>query len=295
MNGSPYDPYAPPREDPVPAGARPPGIALPQGIQRYALDRDLYRDRVAQARRARIVRGVVAALLYGAIVVSSTPLKPASLCLIVVIWGATIGASYLVLQARARRLEPHVLRGYEILLSPRVLRRSSSGTGPAEILAPEVSSIVEVPEGLSIVSREPIRRVLVPRALDRFADVRDHVGTWAPIETRSGLRAYLRRLSHLYGATTRDAADGALAHDATLRGELEAVRALAMPFDPRSVRAARRKRIGAGLLLLVVFFLTLWHLLAPARRALPRPHPRLPPDETTVAPVRAPDGPRDLR
>jgi hypothetical protein len=145
-----------------------------------------------------------------------------------------------------------------------VLRRTAYGLPPAEILAPEVASIIEIPEGLSIVSNHPKQRLMVSRSVDGFAEVRDQLRSWAPIATYRGVRAYVRLLAHSWGSgeRTRHHIDGALAVDPTLLGELTAVRTLAMPFDPRSVRARRSLRILIVLWVLVVLLLAIWQLRA---------------------------------
>ncbi len=266
MSDPPYDPYAPPREDVLPPTF--PKASLPEGIRRHGLDVTLYRDQIARGLRARVVRGVVLGIGYFIFLVRIASFPLDSLFVAVPVWAVVIGGSFLFARARMRRLEPRVVQGYELLVSPRVLRRTAHGFAPAEILAPEVSSIVEVPEGLSLVSRNPTRRLFVARSVDRFAEVRDHLRAWSPIEPRAGIRAFFRRRSHASGEKTRDVLDGALANDPSLRGELEAVRVLAMPFDPRSVRARRSLRVVLVLwLLLIALFLAIWQVLSPARPA----------------------------
>ena len=269
MNGSrsPYDPYAPPREGPPPTPLPP--APLPEGIERHGVDPTSYRQRIEKALRARVVRGILIGALYFAFLVRGARFPLASLYVAVPIWSIVIGASYLLARARMRRLEPRVLQGYELLVSPRMLRRTAYGVAPAEILAPEVTSIVEIPEGLSIVSTHPRQRLFVTRSIERFAEVRDHLRTWAPVEIRRGVRAYARRLSHLSGEKTRDKLDGALPLDPTLLGELTAVRALAMPFDARSVPTRRSMRVVVLLWVLVVLVLVIWQLLSMTRDAPP--------------------------
>src|SRR6202041_650122 len=97
-----------------------------------------------------------------------------SLYVAVPVWCTIIGASYLLARARMRKLEPSVMQGFELLVSPRVLRRTAYGLRPAEIVLPEVTSIVEVPEGLSFVSRQPTRRLFVVRSVEGFAELREH-------------------------------------------------------------------------------------------------------------------------
>jgi hypothetical protein len=270
-----YDPYAPPSD-----GLPPPPLPvapLPDGIQRYGIDVDVYRARTGQALRARIARGVVIGIGYFVFLVRGASFPLASLYFAVPIWGIVIGASYVLAQARVRRLEPSVLQGYELLVSRRVLRRTAYGAPPAEILGPEVTSIVEIPEGLSIASTHPKQMLLVTHSLAGFAEVRDHLRSWAPIETRRGVRAYARRLSHSFGRgflsgfgsaeRTRHRLDGALALDPTLLGELTAVRTLAMPFDPKSVRARRSLRILIILWVLVILLLAIWQLRSIAHPA----------------------------
>jgi hypothetical protein len=275
--GPRYDPYAPPREGPPPTPLPP--APLPEGIERYGVDPALYRQHIERALRARVVRGILIGIAYFAFLVSGVSFPLASLYVAVPIWSIVLGASYLIARARVRRLEPRVLQGYELLVSPRTLRRTAYGVAPAEVLAPEVTSIVEIPEGLSIVSTHPRQRLFVTRSIEGFAEVRDHLRSWAPLEIRRGVRAYVRRLSHWSGEKTRQTLDGALPLDPTLLGELTAVRALAMPFDPRSVRARRSMRVVLALWVLVVLVLVIWQLLSMTRDARPPPRAAAPSDQ----------------
>jgi hypothetical protein len=257
------NPYAPPANATLPALSRTP---LPEGVRRFGLDVEGYRTLVAKALRARIVRSVLFALGYLALSVGWAPSVTTLLGVAVPVFGAWIVVSSLVVRASARHLERTVLRSYELLISPRVLRRAAYRRAPAEILAPEVTSIVEIPEGLSIASARPRRFLFVSCAVERFAEVRDHVRTWGPVEVRTGPRAYLRRLSHSFGERPRErGADGALRSDPTLREELRAVRALAMPFDPRTQGPRALPRVLGVAAVLSLMFLVVWRFLALAR------------------------------
>lgn len=79
-----------------------------------------------------------------------------------------------------------VVSRYELLVSDRVLRRSSHGLPVAEVLRAEVTEIVETAAGLWVICTEPRRSLFVARALDGYADVREALAAWSPIKTLGG-------------------------------------------------------------------------------------------------------------
>jgi hypothetical protein len=266
MPGPAFDPYRPPRDAPFPPVARPP---LPQGIQRYGLDVAGYRGFVAKALRARLVRGVIVGGVY--MLLAGYALIDVGLQFYLVaipIWGVALVGSYLLARARMNRAEARVLQGFELLVSPRVMRRTSLGLPSAEIAAPEVTSIVEIADGLSIVGRT--RRIFLSRAIAGYAEVRDHVGAWRPIESWTGPRALLRKMSHRARGKIYDAErDAVITGDPSLASELLGVRSVAMPAT-RAPRAWLKTLLLWALLILM--FLAIWQFLSPAqpRRAPPR-------------------------
>jgi hypothetical protein len=260
------NPYAPPRVDAVPAIARGP---LPEGIRRYALDRDKLRDVLDRAWRGLVVRMVGVLALYLALQVYLGILTLDVLEILIPVLGGYSIAASLFRRWRIRRNEAAMLQGYELLVSPRVLRRTAFRAVPAEILAPEVTSIVEVAQGLSLEARGVKQRLFVSRAIQGYEEVRDHVARWRPIETRGGFASYRRRWMHRFGEKVRrDVTDPSLA------GELEAVRALAMPPGPRPRRWGVRMLILWAVL--IVMFLAIWQFLSPERNPPPHRH-RAPP------------------
>ncbi len=268
---NPYDPYAPPREMPVPPQARAP---LPEGIRRFALARDEFEALVHKALLRRLAWMLPFLAAYVALVAWSAGMTLDTLVVSVPVWGATLVAMVFFTRARLRRAIPPALAGYELLVSPRAMRRTARGVPPAEILAPEVTSLVEVPEGLSIAAGE--QRLFVSRAVDGYAQVRDHVRAWRDVETAAGFAAWRRKLRHTRRERVCDPAHNpSLARDASMAGELDAVRALAMPPDPASVRANRWRRVVVWWLVLVVAFLVIWQLLTPAPRRRERRAPRI--------------------
>jgi hypothetical protein len=108
------------------------------------------------------------------------------------------------------------------------------------MIASDVTSIVELPLGLSIEARDARHRLFLSRAIAGYEDVRAHVAQWRPIETRTGLAAFTRRWSHLRGERPWNPVT-----DAAMGEELAAVRVLAMPTGPRVVRPLRRLALVA--------------------------------------------------
>jgi hypothetical protein len=165
----------------------------------------------------------------------------------------------------SRRTEPRVLASYEILISPRALRRISL-FAPAEMLTPEVSSIVEVDNGLSIASSAPPCRLFVPNAVVGYAEIRAHLAAIRPIESMKGLAALRRKLGHIGKEKTRDDAHGTiLSTDPSLREELAILRAVSVSV-PNAHLIRPRKLLGRAVLvwaLIVVLFFALWQFLSP--------------------------------
>jgi hypothetical protein len=170
------------------------------------------------------------------------------------------------------------IASYELLLSARVLRRASQTSAGAEVLRPEVTRIVETPRGLWVTSERPRRTVFVVRAIDGYADVREKLMTWGPIETLAGFAAWRFQRSHAGYEGLRDGRTGTvLASDATLVEELTRVReasrdrAVGFAQPVKSPVNARRTLILWAVL--IVMFLAIWQFLSPSR-AKPAPHPQ---------------------
>ena len=170
------------------------------------------------------------------------------------------------------RVVAPTLSGYELLISDRVLRRSSVGSlTAAEVLRPEVTEVVETPAGLWVTCTNPRRSAFVVRALDGYADVREALSAWSPIKPLRGWGAFLRARRETGYQGPRDAVLGtALATDATLVTELEAVRSASTEgYGMQEPAAAGRRpfRMLALWVALVVMFLAIWQVLQPSERA----------------------------
>jgi len=175
------------------------------------------------------------------------------------------------------RVVAPTLSRYELLISDRVLRRSSVGSlAAAEVLRPEVNEIVETPAGLWVTCTTPRRSAFVVRALDGYADVREALSAWTPIKPLRGWAAFVRTGRETGYEGPRDAVLGtALATDATLVTELEAVRAASTEgygvegYGVQAPAAAIRRPFRTLVLWvgLVVMFLAIWQVLQPSERA----------------------------
>jgi hypothetical protein len=244
----PFDPYAPPRDAPLPPR---PITRPPPGIRRYGVDLSSYDSFVDRMLRARMVRGLVVGTLFlGTFAVrTQAELLPFYFATAIPLYGLSLTVSYFLARARLRASRTRVIQGFEVLAAPRVLRRTAYNLAPAEIAAPEVLSVVETAEGLSIAGRT--RSLFVSRAVADYAALRDHVRAWHPVETWTGPRAFLRQWRHSVRARVYDESrDALLASDPSLASELAAVRALAMPIDAgfRRRRALRMVLVSALLL-----------------------------------------------
>jgi hypothetical protein len=251
------NPYAPPRDDVAAPLARGP---LPEGIRRYGLDPAKLRALLDRQWRSLVVRLLLFLAIYLVIMKVVGFIDLSTTFFLVPVLVAYVVVAALFRRWRVRSQEGPVLQGYELLVAPRAIRRTALRVQPAEMLATEVTSIVEVPTGLSIEARGAGHRLFVVRALAGYEDLRAHVASWRPIETRSGIGAFLRRWSHLRGEKMwGPVADPALAQ------ELAALRALAMPWNARrAIRPLRRMVFVA--ILWVLLFAALWIFLSPVPR-----------------------------
>jgi hypothetical protein len=208
-------------------------------------------------------------ILAGATRINSTNLGGFAVAIVIV-----GGALLLFLVWRLRtigNLVAPALARYEFLLGDRVLRRTT-GSGPvAEVLRPEVSEIVETKYGLWVTCKTPRRSLFVVRALDGYADVREALAAWAPIQSVPGgfaSRQRARREREHQGP--RDAVIGtALASDQTLVAELESVRAASIDGHAIAGASAPVPRGGKALavwIALILAFLAIWQVLQPAER-----------------------------
>jgi hypothetical protein len=158
----------------------------------------------------------------------------------------------------------------ELLLSARVLYRNTQGR-VAEILRPEVTDIVRTPLGIWVTSTTPRRSLFVSRAFDGFADVEESLRAWRPLRELRGWAAVRHASRAARSEGPRDAVLGtALATDASLPAELDAVRAASLVARAHPVPVVPRARKGWTVLalwgLLIVMFLAIWQVLQPAER-----------------------------
>jgi hypothetical protein len=193
--------------------------------------------------------------------------------------------SFVLTWLRTRTIVERQLVMFEIIMSPRVLRRVMVGMPVAEVLRPEVTRIVETPRALCVLSTTPRRTMTVVRAVDGYEAARAQIATWGAIESLRGWAAFAFAWGQLRHMRPRDRIDGALATDATLGDELTAVRTISRDGGSGygGVVTIRKRLVWMLVLwcLLIVMFLAIWQFLQP--NEVPRP-PR-PPRPTTSAPI----------
>jgi hypothetical protein len=269
--GPRMNPYAPP----APAPQHVPQAELPAGMRRFRLAREPYLALVRRLfiRRQVVVLGVVALVVLGMLGLSGLPVAmPAGIVAVVLV--AMVPISWLRMRAMADRQ----LAMFELVVSPRVVRRSMPLLGTAEVLRPEVTRIVETPRALSLVSTTPRRTVSVARVVEGYDELRALVAGWGPIETLRGWSAFAFAWGQLRHARPRDRIEQALAQDATLLDELTAVRAVSADPGGGYGRVFKVRRlllvVGVLWLLLVVLWLAIWQFLGNEE---PRPRAPSPP------------------
>lgn len=254
------NPYAPP----APPPAIVPEAPLPPGMRRFRLAPGPYR---ALVRRIVIRRDAIVGLFYLLLLGMLWSLGMAmeyAAGVAVAVWTGSFVLTWL----RTRAVVERQLAMFEIIMSPRVLRRVMVGLGPAEMLRPEVTRIVETPRALSLVSTTPRRTMTVVRAVDGYEVVRGQVATWGTIESLRGWPAFVFAWGQIRHMGTRDRIDGtALASDPTLLDELAAVRAVSSDAGgayPKVVTFRRRLvRMLLLWVLLVGLFVAIWQFLQP--------------------------------
>jgi hypothetical protein len=234
-------------------------------MQRHALNPERYR---ALVRRILVRRGVLFVVLFALFLgvfdrigLLSSYTWPAA--------GVVIVATYAVTWLRVRPAIDRQLAAFDVVVSPRVVRRVMPVLPVAEILRPEVARIVETARGLWLVSTHPRRTLFLVTTLDGYAELRATLAAWGAIETLHGLAAFAFMFGQLRHMRPRDRLDGALATDATLVDELATVRALSADHGAGyGQTVSTRSRLTRVLLLwvlLIVMFLAIWQFLTPVR------------------------------
>jgi hypothetical protein len=241
-------------------------------MRRFRLAPAPYRKAVHRAliRQYAIVGlGCAAAVVIGSAAGASMT-QTASI--LAVAWGVGFVVTWL-------RLGPAIkkhLAMYEVIVSPRVVRRIMLVLPSAEMLRPEVARIVETPRALWLESRSPRRTLLLMKAIDGYADLRSEIAAWGPIESLRGWSAVAFSWGQLRHMRARDRIEAALAGDASLVEELSMVRALSadrgVGYGAALNVRRRLVRVVVVWALLVVTFIAIWQLLAPpARKPAARP------------------------
>jgi hypothetical protein len=165
------------------------------------------------------------------------------------------------------------LSTFEVMASERVVRRTLTGTLPAEVLRPEVTRIVETPWGMWVVCahRRDARWRLV-RAIAGYPDLREHLARWRPIEELRGWKATRLSYAERGRQGPRDVMAGTmLAADPTLvdgagNGSSRERRPRRWATALRPLMRHRLIRIALILwVLLIIMFFALWQLLQPSR------------------------------
>ena len=278
MSAPTHDPYAPPKApDDLPAFVDGP---LPPGVRRFRLDPDLYR---VTSRTARAARGL--AVMLPIMLLVWVPLVGRSLenvwtmlpgVLVMVVW---VGA----LMLNAGRANAPALVSFELLMGPRVLRRTVAASLARRGATPEVTSIVETSDGLFVCCEKVRRSIFIGRTLSGYEDVKTALREWGAIEPLRGWAAWRRTTAENRRQGTRDAVGGSvLASDASLASELETMRSISsaawrsFPAGPSGGFMGFRPRMTIILwVALIVMFLAIWQILQPGpaqpQRARPVP------------------------
>jgi hypothetical protein len=252
-----FEPYSPPR-DGLPMITSAP---LPPGFRRFRLDPVLFGPLVTRGILRTLMPMSVIAVGFVLIFNMAIGQSPSSTA-------AQIGALALVcalILVRRRSITAKALRAYELLMGPRVLRRVGSQLGPAEILRPEVTQIVETSDGLWLSSQVPVRSLFVARAIDGYADVRAELAAWHPIESARGWAAWRMASRAAERQGHRDAVLGtALASDSSLRDELEIARAASSVAYLEEYVAPKRRLVRWSVLwgILILMFGAIWVFLS---------------------------------
>jgi hypothetical protein len=274
MSSALTNPYAPPGPDSLAA----PASALPPGFRRFRLDPAGFRSFATRRylKRFAFVAPLFLFMLpaYGA----GLPRVNFMISLTFILVASIIAARIV----SVRRGTPAELATYELLVTPRVLRRTFAGAFPAEILRPEVTRIVETNAGLWIFCKVHRRSLFVARMVDGYADVRAELAAWRAIEPLSGPWVWWSTW-RLLAEGQRDAVYGtSLADDPSLREELEAARRVssaAHRVHPAAPLRWLTRPVGVlvywGLLMGMLF--AIWKFLSPAPPRSAAPHPRVHP------------------
>jgi hypothetical protein len=233
-------------------------------MRRHSLDPDRYR---ALVRRILLRRGVLLASFY---LLFLGLLERASFVSAYTwpIGGVAFVATVVMTWLRTRPAMARQLASFDVVVSPRVVRRVMPLLPVAEVLRPEVTRIVETARGLWLVSEHPRRTVSLSSVLAGYAELRAALAAWGPIEPLRGLPAFAFAFGQLRHMRPRDRLDGALAGDATLVDELATVRALSADhgagYGPTVSTRGRLLRVLIVWALLIVMFLAIWQFLSPA-------------------------------
>jgi hypothetical protein len=258
--------------------------AEPQEVRRFRLDpAEYWRVQKKSLLRLGIAIAVGAAIGFAPVFVLSARAPSRAADPFPVTWMIAVVVfvpMMISFASIARRVRTAQLGGYELLVTPRVLRRVQPSGGPAEILRPEVTRVVETNDGIWVIGDRPQRALFVTRALDGYADVRGALARWGNVEPLAGFAAFAFAWKHGGHQASRDARAGtALASDPTLYDELAKVRAAsadrgagigATIVMPKIV--GRRMMLGLWVVL-IVMFLGIWVFLqapAPPRSGLGR-------------------------
>ncbi|MGD0524941.1 MAG: hypothetical protein ABSE49_07350 [Polyangiaceae bacterium] len=259
------NPYAPPGA--LAAPPREPG-PLPAGASRHRLDAERYRA-VVRARMGRLaLLGGVMLLVLGYWIYGALPAVSFA------VWAGFLVLSLAVLVFRIRRLNRRAFDTYELLVGPRVIRRTIAGVTPAEVLRPEVTGAFETRHGVWLTCEPPRGALFISRAVEGYDALCTTLQErWRPFESVRGWRAW--RLASAASVRQRgsdEASGGTLASDAALAQEVEELRRassdawLAFPqVSPQGRRRAARAVLALWVVL-ILLFLVVWQLLSPGGR-----------------------------
>lgn len=144
---------------------------------------------------------------------------------------------------------------FELVVSENVLRRTIAGAPPVEILRPDVVAILERPnDGLILVTTDRKRSIVLPLQLLGYAELRDRLVQWRPIErTKRG------GIGYMFGSST--ASKSLPEAFSTELGEVRAASTKAATLASLRRRPTFAKLAVGGWSLLILMFALIWIFL----------------------------------
>jgi hypothetical protein len=224
----------------------------------YRLDPDLFRKTVVRhtVRRLAWLMGmsvVTASVFFAAAAAFGAPGVLTLLPALPLVAALALGLGLALNWRRQLKAGWRAWDSFEVVVSQNALRRTTSAALAAEIVCPDVVAILEQPgDGLIVVTADRRRSIVLPQQLVGYADLRERLANWQPIE-----RMRWGGLRYMLGSSmNRDPLSEALS------SELEKVRATSTREETRPAPPRGRPSFGrlaiAGWLSLILLFALIW-------------------------------------